>query len=78
MENQSIIDYSIESLSAIFANHARSQNNNYQKDLEEYRNNNPGQPLPEHLKDSFNLCLALCIMCKEIKALHDKVTDKPE
>lgn len=72
MENQSIIDYSIDKLPAIFANHARIANNINQQQIQNYREISEGAPLPDHLKNPFNLALALSIMAQEINDLRSK------
>lgn len=72
MENQSTIDYSIEKLPGIFANHARIANNINQEQTQKFMEANPGAPLPDHLRYPFNIALALSIMAQEINDLRSK------
>jgi hypothetical protein len=43
------------------------------KTIEMFKENNPGEPLPEHMQDDFNICDAFCAICKEILELQNKV-----
>lgn len=74
MEKQSIIDhfYSIEKLPEIFAEHALIASKESERLLKMYIENNPNQPIPEYLQESFNIALALRVMCQAIKDLQEK------
>lgn len=72
MENQSIIDYSLETLPATFATHARIANEINQQQLAAFIENNPGAPIPDHFKNPFNIALALSIMSQAIVDLQAK------
>lgn len=72
MDEQSTIDYSIDKLPAIFATHARIANNIQQEQMKNFVENCPGQPIPDHMKDPFNIALALSIMAQAIKDLQAK------
>ena len=65
--------YSIEELVNTFKLHAvRSEELNKQL-IEEFKENNPGDPIPDPFNDGFSLPLALEAICKELLALRDKV-----
>ena len=72
MENQSIIDYSIDNLTRIFATHARITNNMHQEQIARFKEANPDAPIPDHMKDPFNISLALSVMAQEINNLRSK------
>jgi len=72
MENQSTINYSIETLPDIFAAHARIANNMNEGQLNSFIEKNPGEPVPDYLQNPFNIALALSIICQAIKDLQEK------
>jgi hypothetical protein len=59
-------DYSIESLSEVFSDHAEKFDRDSKRNIEEYKIKYPDQDLPEHMKENFNLAQALSLICKEI------------
>ncbi len=68
MENK----YSIESLIEIFEIHSKKSKIMNEKLKEEFMENNPGTPLPNHFKDDFSIIKALKHMCEEIQKLKSK------
>jgi hypothetical protein len=63
--------YTVEDLVKIFSEHMISAQNHQKKLISDFIENNPGDPIPENLTDSFNLALALKCMCEEIVRLKD-------
>ncbi len=66
-----IDQYSLESLAEIFAVHAIKAKKINEDLIREFKENNPGEPLPDHFQDDFNLPLALSRICKEILELKN-------
>jgi len=64
--------YKIEELVDKFVEHARTAEKNQKDLLAQFKVNNPGKPLPEHLQDDFNLPLALASMCSLLLHLKNK------
>jgi hypothetical protein len=62
-------DYSIESLCALFQEHAIKADEQRQKSIESFRENYPNESLPEHFSCDFNIAHALGIMAEEISKL---------
>lgn len=66
-------NYTIKYLVELFAEHSIKAEKNNEKTIEMFKENNPGEPLPEHMQDDFNICDAFCAICKEILELKNKV-----
>lgn len=68
-------DYRIEELGKIFAEHAKEYLEISRKVDEQWLEHNPGQELPECMKDRFNLSEALFVITDEIIKLKN-ILDK--
>jgi len=64
-------DYKIEGLSGIFADHAIKAEENDKLLLQQFLEQNPGSPIPDHFIDPFNIAKALSIMAFEINRLKN-------
>lgn len=66
--------YTIEKLIEIFTDHTKKSEKMAQDQLESWIETNPGEDVPDHMLDDFNICRALRVMCQEIQkikiALH--------
>ncbi len=58
--------YTLEEMIADFTKHAEQAEKNNQEWIKSFQNNHPGEPLPDHLKEEFNLPKALASICSEI------------
>lgn len=67
--------YSLESLIEIFLDHTYKVDEDNAKNLINYMENNPNSEIPENLKDTFNLPLALHAICLEIRSLKDDIEE---
>jgi len=56
-----------------FQEHEIRSKENQKHQIEQFMENNPGAPLPEHMLDDFNLPKALLSICNEILTLKNKV-----
>lgn len=65
-------DYRLESLSAIFAEHADRADKCQEDLVKQYREDYPHTPLPDHFKDGFNIARALSVMACELEKLKNK------
>lgn len=64
-------EYRIESLGNIFAKHAEEADKNNEIHLEKYKENYPDSPIPEHMKNPFNVAKAFSVMACEIERLKN-------
>ena len=62
--------YSLDELEKAFTQHAIIANKNNEELITQWRENSPGEPLPEYFKDDLSLPLALLSIISEIKALR--------
>ena len=67
--------YSLESLIEIFTEHAKQAEENQKKNISAFKENSPNDPLPDYMKDDFNLPLAFAIICQEILEIKKKLKD---
>lgn len=61
--------YTLDELMDKFGKHAIESDKSRIKLIEDWKQENPGQEVPEWMIEDFNLPLALCVLCKEIKML---------
>lgn len=64
-------DYNLEYLIGIFNEHAIKTKREAEAQLNTYKENYPGEPVPLYMSDPFNLSLALCVMASEIQRIKD-------
>lgn len=70
-------NYSLEELITIFTEHNRKYQISHKKNIEDFKENNPGVKLPDHFTDTFSLPLALRSICQEIFNLKFDLYCKP-
>jgi hypothetical protein len=69
--------YKLEYLIEVFNKHAVKTEANRQEWMKLFQENKPEEPLPEYMKDDFNLPRALASICSEIlKLAKDKSCEK--
>jgi hypothetical protein len=66
----------IKKLVEIFTEHEIQADKNRQDDLIAFVQNHPGEEVPDHMKDNFNICRALKMICKEIVLIKEKLDMK--
>lgn len=66
-------DYSIKNLCRVFEEHAKKSAAIKEKQIENFRKENPGEELPEWFKDDFSLPQALKSMCEEILRIQKRL-----
>jgi hypothetical protein len=62
-------DYRIDSLASTFAEHAEMAIKHQENINRIFIENNPGQELPDHMSNPFNIAKALSVMASEIEKL---------
>lgn len=62
-------NYSLEGISKTFSEHAEMGEQHQKMVNETFLQQNPGQELPEHMKNPFNLPKAFSVICSEIEKL---------
>ena len=62
-------DYSIEALASTFAEHAKISEEHQKFVNQVFIEQNPGQELPPHMANPFNMAQAFVSMCEEIENL---------
>lgn len=72
MENQSPINYSVESLVELFTKHADDADNQLAEQIKTYHQINSDPELPDHMKNPFNLPRALAALASAIRDLQAK------
>ncbi len=72
MENQSPINYTIEALPEIFAEHAQKNEEIHAEQVKTYLEISSHSELPDHMKNPFNISRALQVICEELRALKQK------
>lgn len=65
--------YDLDSLIKTFAKHGEQSEQDKARLLEEYKREFPGEEIPAHMLDPFNICFALHSMAMEIKKLKESV-----
>jgi hypothetical protein len=65
-------DYRIEELSSTFLKHALLCEENDKRMLQQFRENYPDSPIPQHMLNPFNIAKALSVMSSEIEKLKIK------
>jgi hypothetical protein len=68
--------YKIDFLIKTFTKHAEVACDNWLKDRRNFKKMNPKEPLPDYLKDDFNLPLALVTICHAIRDLQEEPQEK--
>lgn len=63
--------YTLERLRSEFLEHAKHFEKENVELIERYKRDYPGEELPDHLKDDFNLSYALHDMCNELINLKE-------
>ena len=58
--------YSIEELHKTFIKHAKRSKKLNKKLIQEFIENNPGEPIPDPFNDDFSLPYALAAICEEL------------
>lgn len=64
--------YELEYLIEKFGEHGKITAQNQTDLIDSFIRFNPGQPLPNHVTDNFNMPLALASICSELLALKEK------
>lgn len=67
-------DYTIEQLEKTFKEHAEKNIRNHEKDEESFKTKYPGEKLPDHYVNYFNISEALHVICREINQLKYKIS----
>lgn len=62
-------DYKIETLGRTFSSNAEIANKRRQENINNFKEFYPDANVPEHLRDDFNVDMALSVMCFEIQQL---------
>lgn len=62
-------DYRLETLASTFGTHADMADAHQEFINKSFAEQNPGQELPEHMKNPFNVAKALSVMAAEIEKL---------
>jgi hypothetical protein len=65
--------YNIDELIKIFKRHTIKLEKNNKELIRSFTKNYPGEPIPAHLKDDFNLSRALLTFSREIKDLKKRL-----
>ena len=68
-EKRRMEKYTLEFLSDVFSRHAEEADKNNKRLLEQFKEMNPGEIIPDHMNDDFNLPRALASICEEIQKL---------
>lgn len=63
--------YTLKFLVETFSRHAIEAEKGKKKFIKEFKENYPDEPLPEHVKDDFNLPEALACICMEIMRIDE-------
>lgn len=65
--------YKIDQLIDTFHDHAKQAAKDNAERLQEFKQNFPGEPVPEHFYELFSLPVALAAMCEAIVELQKQV-----
>lgn len=68
-------DYRLETLASTFSDHAEMIETHQEQINKMYTEQNPGQELPEHMKNPFNIAKALSVMAEELNKLKECSVD---
>ena len=68
--------YKIDFLIKTFTKHAEVACDNWLKDRKQFKKMNPGEKMPDHMLDDFNLPLALATICNAIQELQEEFQKK--
>lgn len=68
-------DYTIEALVSTFAEHAKISEEHQKFVNQVFLEQNPGQELPPHMANPFNMAQAFVSMCAEIQELKEQLRD---
>lgn len=63
----------IKSLLKVFSDHEAQAKEGFEENVKSFLKSNPGQELPEHMSDCFNLPAALKVICEEIVLIKEKL-----
>lgn len=69
-------NYTLQDLALNFMDHAKEFEKIREESIKKYREQYQDDELPLHLKNEFNLSLALSVMCDEIEKLKKSVNIK--
>lgn len=72
------MDYSIESLAEIFEEYRKAVLMMRIESVKKFKEDYPGEELPAHFQDDFNIAQALSVMAREILELKKRVLDAEE
>lgn len=61
--------YSLEKLMETFLEHGTQAEDGKAQNIKRFLEQNPGEPLPAFMTDSFNLCFALYSICDELSKM---------
>jgi hypothetical protein len=64
--------YSIDDLKETFLKHGAESEDGRAQNIKRFEEENPGERLPDHMKDPFNICYALYAICDELSKMRDK------
>jgi cysteinyl-tRNA synthetase len=65
--------YKLDFLIETFLKHAEEHKNNNERLLEQFKKMNPDEPIPDHMKEEFNLPMALATICNAIQELNKRL-----
>lgn len=65
--------YTLEELFDKFQGHTILAERQRKEWIASFKENNPTEPLPEHMMEDFNLPLALSCLCEEILDIKSKI-----
>jgi hypothetical protein len=63
------MNYNLKELADTFAKHHEQWSEQQKVLIDQFKENNPGEELPEHFKDDFSLAKSLETICREIVSL---------
>ncbi len=69
-------DYSIDALVSTFSDHAEMSRLHQEQVNDTFLAQNPGQEMPPHMVDPFNIAQAFLVMCSEIRKLKEQLAEK--
>jgi hypothetical protein len=67
--------YSLEHLKEIFLEHGTESEEGRTLNIKRFQEQNPGEPLPTHMTEPFNVCFALYSICDELSKIREKTGD---
>lgn len=63
----------IKQLIEIFSAHEIEAEKDRQEALKKFKENYPDEQVPAHMLETFNICTAFKVMCKEISDIKEKL-----